>query len=312
MIRIYLSKNKIDSIILEDFNKNVFDEIIKLVNESKFPEFNEVFELINTKEKLENLVLLDTYDKLVSFDNIYASIIERIKSRIDIETFNEKEKKISDKFIELYSKFSNRKAAYMVLKELNIRVCPYCNRMYTFSIKSKNGKTRPEFDHFIPKEKCPLLALSIYNLIPSCSICNKGKSKKYPHDILYPYESSFDEQGIYFELQDTIKYLLDKKTSSKIVKLTSEDSSSEKIINSYNSLFKIEELYNEHSDFIVDLIKKRQIFNDDMIDSVYSSFDELFDSRDDVKEILLGYSTDNDYTKRPLSKLTNDVLKQLE
>jgi len=34
---------------------------------------------------------------------------------------------------------------------LNINVCPYCNRQYTFTINSRTGKTRPQFDHFHPK-----------------------------------------------------------------------------------------------------------------------------------------------------------------
>lgn len=53
-------------------------------------------------------------------------------------------------------------------------------------------------DHYYDKGKYPYLALSFYNLIPSCNICNsKFKTtidfKEIPH--LHPYEDSFNEKA---------------------------------------------------------------------------------------------------------------------
>ena len=45
--------------------------------------------------------------------------------------------------------------SYWLMKKLNIRVCPYCNRSYTFTINKNNKKIRPEFDHFYPKDTYP-------------------------------------------------------------------------------------------------------------------------------------------------------------
>ena len=33
---------------------------------------------------------------------------------------------------------------------------------------------RPQFDHWFPKKKYPLLAISFYNLIPCCTYCNSS------------------------------------------------------------------------------------------------------------------------------------------
>jgi hypothetical protein len=75
-----------------------------------------------------------------------------------------------------YSKFSAKGTttynAYDLAQKLKVNVCSYCNRNYTFTIRNKSSKsTRPDFDHFYDKGTHPILALSFYNLIPSCILC---------------------------------------------------------------------------------------------------------------------------------------------
>lgn len=92
--------------------------------------------------------------------------------------------------------------AYWLQRQLGVKVCPYCNRMYTTTLFGEE-KMRPDFDHFYPKSKYPYLAVSLFNLIPSCSMCNKKKGDKaeviYENEenknlsIIYPYDESFDE-----------------------------------------------------------------------------------------------------------------------
>ena len=41
--------------------------------------------------------------------------------------------------------------AYTFVNTLGLKTCPYCNRNYTFVVDEKNGKLRPEIDHFYPK-----------------------------------------------------------------------------------------------------------------------------------------------------------------
>jgi hypothetical protein len=74
-----------------------------------------------------------------------------------------------------FSKFNTTKYnAYDLIEKLNINVCPYCNRQYTNTIKplSSLGGTRPTLDHYLIKSLYPYLALSFWNLVPSCYSCN--------------------------------------------------------------------------------------------------------------------------------------------
>ena len=84
-----------------------------------------------------------------------------------------------------------------VARKLNVKTCPYCNMQYTLYAnemvsgkKAKtDGLTRFQFDHFFDKLHYPMLSMSFYNLIPSCSICNQGKSAKALSLSYHPYYS---------------------------------------------------------------------------------------------------------------------------
>ncbi|MBS1511053.1 MAG: hypothetical protein JST86_09440 [Bacteroidetes bacterium] len=99
-----------------------------------------------------------------------------------------------------YTTFTKKTAiwnAYKLAALLGINVCPYCNRNFTFTVrKASDNYARPEFDHFLSKARYPYLALSFYNLIPSCHTCNSNLKHTIEFNFdhyLHPYEHCFDE-----------------------------------------------------------------------------------------------------------------------
>lgn len=72
-----------------------------------------------------------------------------------------------------------KKLAYSLTFEQGRNTCTYCNRQYVLTVCKKRGNpasgvVRPELDHWRPKELFPLLSLNLYNLIPSCHLCNSS------------------------------------------------------------------------------------------------------------------------------------------
>ncbi|MBO4438809.1 MAG: hypothetical protein J5798_05605 [Spirochaetaceae bacterium] len=57
---------------------------------------------------------------------------------------------------------------------LDLYSCCYCEIEPVTNYKKKNGANRItlDLDHFFPKDQCPILALSLRNLVPACSACN--------------------------------------------------------------------------------------------------------------------------------------------
>ena len=101
-------------------------------------------------------------------------------------TISEKEL-IKDFFLNTgYKNFQKNYSKYF-LDLIGIDTCVYCNRNYTINLTKTHA--RAELDHWFPKTDFPLLALSFYNLIPSCATCNSIKSNANLNTVehLHPY-----------------------------------------------------------------------------------------------------------------------------
>lgn len=102
-----------------------------------------------------------------------------------------------------YSAFTDKDAnewsAYKLCQKSAYGICPYCNQAFAFTVVDVGGSFRPTLDHFFPKAEYPYLALSLYNLVPSCYTCNsnlKGAKDFFLTQHLHPLEDveevSFD------------------------------------------------------------------------------------------------------------------------
>ncbi len=79
----------------------------------------------------------------------------------------------------MYNELRKNNISDEYVKELDVLMCPYCN-INDISISDENYKFQSKYqlDHFFDKSTYPLLALSIYKLIPVCQKCNHIKLKK--------------------------------------------------------------------------------------------------------------------------------------
>lgn len=94
-----------------------------------------------------------------------------------------------------YDSFSKRKTtwgAYDLVRAHGLRICPYCQLhhvSYYVSNDNEAFRMRPPLDHFYPKSVYPYLAVSLCNLIPSCTQCNSSVKRdedpgtKVPHPM---------------------------------------------------------------------------------------------------------------------------------
>jgi len=217
--------------------------------------------------------------------------------------------------IKKYKNFTTKKDeydAYDLAKKLNVNVCSYCNINSTYTVTKEDDKkiTRPEFDHFYDKATHPILALSFYNLIPSCHTCNstiKGNEAFSMKSHLNPYFDSFDEVA---------KFQLKIKSSKFYhsvdgfeVKLETEDKRAKNNIKS----FELDTLYENHKDIVLELIQKEAIYNESYLDELLTQYEgTLFKNREDLQRLISGgYISDDELGKRPLNKLIRDIAKEL-
>lgn len=232
---------------------------------------------------------------------------------------------VKEIFIGIYEDFSSI-IAYEIYEKLNIRTCPYCNRHYTFTLDSGSNqfKTRPEFDHFYDKSKYPLLALTFFNLVPSCKECNHGKGTRSCG--VNPYFDKFESKLILKkpENQDSDDSTDNIMNINEIFKISKEsdfdvdfkmpnDTIARNAENQNIETLGLLPLYNMHKDYVIEIVEKTSAYNELTRNGIIDSFQGVFHSGTDVFNLIFGrYLSDAMHSERPLSKLTSDILDQLE
>ncbi len=273
----------------------------------------------NTKYKLDdiNRDLLSLFNK--DLEQIILSKPSEIRTLIKSspDSFSKEISQLKD----LYEVFRNKWGVELI-QDLNMNVCPFCNREYIFKFEdTKQNKSRilASLDHFYDKDTYPFLSVSFYNLIPSCTICNsKFKHTKnfYINQHLHPYEDDFNKKAKFTHffniVNDENKHYSIFSKQRISLDLMPIDSTDIKTKNTIET-FRLKELYNEHKDIILELLQKAEIYNDTYIDELMNQYEgTLFKNREDLLRLITcGYVNDEDLHKRPLSKLIKDISKEL-
>ena len=182
-----------------------------------------------------------------------------------------------------------------LIKDLGITVCPYCNRNY---INSRHDKLGCEFDHYYNKDNFPFFALTLSNLIPSCSTCNRIKQANdyefCPFDLerrekvkfIVSPPSQNSKIGIYFDGISQKDNLLQLESAYEIHKIDVDE------------MFMKEEKYcKEYRDYLISLLGDKGNIGNEFSEEFFDSmiFGEIANDSFD------------DYLNHSLSKLKKDT-----
>lgn len=195
---------------------------------------------------------------------------------------------------------------------LNVKSCPYCNMSYT--LFAENGKsysqmaTKFQFDHFYGKEKYPFFSMSLYNLIPSCAICNQKKSIKHLSLNFHPYSNGINKQ-FHFKVENPLPLIFGAKKDKINIDLELENKAeaNKTELEDYDKLFDIKLRYSRHRDVV------QEVFDKAYLEMYYgdSRFFEFLDDKEYLYRIIYGtYMDENEIEKRPMSKFIQDIRKQ--
>lgn len=225
----------------------------------------------------------------------------------------------------IYNDFSP-KIAYDIFHKLGVRTCPYCNRHYTFTLNSETGKfkTRPQFEHFHDKATYPFFAVTFFNLVPSCAECNTGK-RNNPCGV-NPYFDDFNAKFVITKpmCTDGEEKVAIKMNINEILNISTEedfnvdfefpDDQEVKDAEELNvNTLGLRPLYNMHKDYVMEMVEKAAAYDVLTRDGITDRFQGLYHSETEVFNLIFGrYLFDSEQSNRPLSKLTADILDQLQ
>lgn len=191
----------------------------------------------------------------------------------------------------------DKKAQEIVFMYSGMKACPYCNGNYIFA---DSRIKECDFDHYYPTGRYPLLAASFFNLIPSCSYCNRLKNDG---DVLFNPHKNYR----YEELPHFIFKILKNDFLTNIDSLD-VDIISRGQFRKYIEKLHLKELYRSHKDVIQDVLVKKQIYSEQYVDEVNRVFYGMGLSRNYIMYLLYDLPPDTDsFGAKPLSKLIYEI-----
>ncbi|WP_256080456.1 hypothetical protein [Massilia sp. YIM B04103] len=212
-----------------------------------------------------------------------------------------------------YPKFRNKRElgykgwdAYKLCQKSPYVLCPYCQQNFAFTVIGEdNNSFRPTLDHFYSKARYPYLAITLYNLVPCCHVCNsflKGEVNFFHRQHLHPLE---DKESLHFCF-DEIEYLNIQKSDGKRYEVNLRPAVGEKAFNSAK-LFLLPERYAIHSAMLNTFIENMQIYDEVKTEFLKDTFgiSRLFTERS-----ALNFDIDN-YQNELLGKVKKDLYEQL-
>ncbi len=214
----------------------------------------------------------------------------------------------------------NQPRSFRIAHEQGRNTCTYCNRLYSFTVvrnvneptrfqirtNNKNRIVRPQLDHWFDKSDYPLLSLNLYNLIPSCAICNSSvkhsaKFSLYTH--IHPY--------LYHKNEPDFKFRLSLNKTGNFIVDIDDSKCTEPEKNMIRDLA-LREIYAYHGELEGKDIYLWRIKNSpSYLERTMKRIEiVLRRSPEDIYRMFFGveYSSDNNLN-RPFSKLKQDLLE---
>ena len=292
---------------------------------SKSTNFNELVNFVLLDDNLTKILDGSPSELLIKHTEI-VNLINRLYGANSYENYLQTQLSsrpalgdIDDFFKDIYAVFNytwlnglqptDDYSAYKLSENLGIRSCTYCNRTYTVTrTTSAKGKLmRPELDHWYPKSKYPLLAISFYNLIPCCSYCNssvKGDVDLNLTEHIHPYVEEMNDEF-------SFGYFFSKKVNSYKIFIKKPYHASGKTLNTLKKL-KVDEMYNAHHPELEDLIKIKQAYSTSYLKNMAAFFPKTGLTEEETYKLLFGTECDEmNFHKRPFSKFKRDILIEL-
>lgn len=259
------------------------------------------------------LLLIGTPPKLKAFiDSLHSDYIKIASKKVykpKLTKGKRRKQNFSKGLLQAMGYENYRESKLVELSRmLNIKVCPYCNHNFTLYIDilgKTNMKGLFQFDHFYDKSDYPYLSMSLYNLVPSCPSCNHQKRTAQLELRYNPYFKAISDE-FHFKVVDSFQLRSGRIGADKIdIKI--ERATGGQGIDELQDDLHLEEQYGRHRDIV------QEIYDKAYNEAYYRNMLTIIPD-EDRKKLLnqwLGISLDkNEIDKRPLTKFSQDVLRQ--
>jgi hypothetical protein len=286
---------------------------------NRYKQKDKSFKKVFKDYTFEDILLADT-DKIKIIIPLIDGEVQKLTAINKKETIE----KIKNLF-NYSNKYQSTVLTPFFTKNFNFRTCFYCNKDFiTNFIKEKNDLVSTfQLDHFFDKGTYPYLALSFYNLIPSCSICNsskvKGSKNTFTHDSSvgkFNNETCIAPNNDKFDFHHKVKFKLFLEPSCRNLHIKSGDDIDiplkeqfSDMYDKYIQIFHLNERYKAHKDIVFEMIQKAELYPESRLKELQNLTGIPFQQ---IKKDIFNLIDENDdLSKKPFSKLIKDISEEL-
>jgi hypothetical protein len=285
----------------------------------RYKKKNFLFRFIFWKINFKQIILADEKE----MKNLIDTINLRIDSLVQIH-----QKVIITKIHTLFNyatKYQSSVITPFFTNNFNFRTCFYCNKDFINNFEEDTDKLVSTFqlDHFYDKGTYPYLALSFYNLIPSCPTCNsskvKGTKNTFQHDSkvgTFKNETCIAPNDEKFDFHQKVKFKLFLDEDCKNLHIKSKDDIDiplkEQFTDQYDKyieVFKLNERYKAHKDIVYEMITKAELYPQSRLKELQDLTGIPFQQ---IKKDIFNLVDEEDLSKKPFSKLIKDISEELQ
>lgn len=199
---------------------------------------------------------------------------------------------------------------HTLMQSVNTSICPYCGRQYITN--RKNDTTTASCDHYYPKSQYPLLSINMYNLVPSCYVCNsviKGNRLKRADQLhLYPYQD--DSNLLKFRIKiDNADSLYNVSKGDNLIEVEIGEACCESQMQRAKSsveLFELQDVYQHHQ---IDAFELRRALREEASEAYQKIFNANFEQLKAINKFAFSYRR-KELTQEPLVKFCRDIEEQ--
>ncbi|CAA6817421.1 MAG: Unknown protein [uncultured Sulfurovum sp.] len=284
-------------------------EYIELLNSTKFGNGK------NAKSVQDKYEEYELFSKEYTFEDIVTIEAHKINDLIEDVELRGIDNALLKEIFKYDGKFQPLIASFFE-KHLNPRTCCYCNIDFINVYDEENNKNKFTLDHFIDKGRYPYLALSIFNLIPCCFVCN---SKKIKGSIPFYEDVELKDTNPYlnsFNFDEKVKFKLHLNDNCKDLNIKSKDDIDiplkERYSNEYDKyieVFKLNERYQAHKDIVFEMLQNAELYPESRLKELQELTGIPYQ---EIKKDIFNLIEDNaDLSKEPFSKLRKDMADEL-
>ena len=136
----------------------------------------------------------------------------------------------------------------------------------------ENNANHFDLDHLLPKSKCPIIGLSLFNFVPSCQLCNEKlkKDKEFAKTKGEWLRISPTYAGSCFDDEVTIK-LVPETTCSTFFELATNngkyhlefDTNGDEVYDEYINVLKLKDRYNYHKQLALHILDLKERYSEE-------------------------------------------------